>query len=436
MKTEQVKLTKLKVNSENPRTITKDKFEKLINSILVFPRMLEIRPIVVDGDYTALGGNQRTEALKAIAKMEITTIADRLTEVADFQRISKAEQEDLIRYWDAWILGDKKVPVIKADELTEDERKQFIIKDNSSFGSYDWDMLANSWDADLLTDWGLDLPTDWDTTEEETREASEDDFTEEDAANVETRVKAGEIWQLGEHRLMCGDSTKKEDVERLMGGEKADMVFTDPPYKLETKGGCKDDVGKSLKKQGDEIEFISDFNPKYFLNILPSVFDKKNINSYIFCNKELLVDYLNWAVENKYSYNVLIWKKPNAIPIRDSHRPDIEYLLLFRKNTIWNNAVDGVNYSRCLEYGRVKKSEENGEHPTIKPIELIANEMKISSNEGSVVMDFFGGSGSTLIACEQLNRKCRIMELSEHYCDVIIARWEKMTGGKAEKILE
>ena len=174
MKTEQVKLTKLKVNSENPRTITKDKFDKLINSILVFPRMLEIRPIVVDGDYTALGGNQRTEALKAIAKMEITTIAERLTEVSDFQRMSKAEQEDLIRYWDAWLLGEKKVQVIKADELTEDERKQFIIKDNNSFGSYDWDMLANSWDADLLTDWGLDFPTDWDTTEEEAREASDE----------------------------------------------------------------------------------------------------------------------------------------------------------------------------------------------------------------------------------------------------------------------
>lgn len=160
MKTEQVKLTKLKVNSENPRTITKDKFDKLINSILVFPRMLEIRPVVVDGDYTALGGNQRTEALKAISKMEITTIADRLTDVSDFQRMSKSEQEMLIKYWNEW-LDNKIVSVIKADELTEDERKQFIIKDNNSFGSYDWDMLANSWDADLLTDWGLDLPTDW-----------------------------------------------------------------------------------------------------------------------------------------------------------------------------------------------------------------------------------------------------------------------------------
>lgn len=178
MKTEQVKLTKLKVNSENPRTITKDKFDKLINSILVFPRMLEIRPIVVDGDYTALGGNQRTEALKAISKMDITTIADRLTEVADFQRMSKEEQEGLIRYWDAWLLGERKVPVIKADELTDEERKQFTIKDNSGFGEWDWDMLANSWDSDLLTDWGLDFPTDWGKIEDT---CSDEDTQSEDS---------------------------------------------------------------------------------------------------------------------------------------------------------------------------------------------------------------------------------------------------------------
>lgn len=177
MKTEQVKLIKLKVNSENPRTITKDKFEKLINSILVFPRMLEIRPIVVDGSYTALGGNQRTEALKAIAKMDIDAISNRLYDVADFQRMPNGEQKLLIEYWYDW-LEDKIVPVIKADELTEDEKKQFIVKDNAPFGEWDMNMLANEWDADLLTDWGLDLPSDWDKIEET---CSDEDTPTEDA---------------------------------------------------------------------------------------------------------------------------------------------------------------------------------------------------------------------------------------------------------------
>lgn len=150
------------------------------------------------------------------------------------------------------------------------------------------------------------------------------------------------------------------------------------------------------------------------------------MNAYIFCNKELLPDYLNWCKKHGYSWNVLIWKKPTAIPIADSHRPDIEYLLLFRKNAIWNNGTD-ANYTRCLEYDRVKK-EEAGNHPTPKPVELISNELKISSNKGSIVVDFFGGSGSTLVACEQQKRKCYMIEYEKHYCDVIIQRYINLVG--------
>ena len=170
---------------------------------------------------------------------------------------------------------------------------------------------------------------------------------------VEPRAKVGDIYKLGRHRLICGDSTDVNVIDRLMDGAKADMVFTDPPYNIQTKGGCKGSIGKGLEKQGKEIDFIANFNPTEFLNVLPTVF-KKNMNSYVFCNKELLPDYLDWCRDSGYSWNVLIWKKPTAIPIGDSHRPDIEYLLLFRKNAIWNNGTD-ANYSRCLIYDRVKK---------------------------------------------------------------------------------
>ena len=231
----------------------------------------------------------------------------------------------------------------------------------------------------------------------------------------------GDVFEIdGKHRVMCGDSTKESDVSILMNGNKADMVFTDPPYKLETEGGCKGEVGKSLHKQGSDINFISDFNPEEFLNILPTVFEKGKINAYIFCNKELLPEYLIWAKSTGYSFNVLVWKKPNAIPIGDSHRPDIEYLLLFRKSAIWNNGINGVNYSRCLEYGR-----EKGLHPTMKPIELLTNEIKISSNNGSIVLDLFLGSGSTLIAAETTKRICYGMEIDQHYSDVILRRYKK-----------
>jgi site-specific DNA-methyltransferase (adenine-specific) len=261
----------------------------------------------------------------------------------------------------------------------------------------------------------------------------EDDFDPD--AHYETKVKAGEVWQLGEHRLMCGDSTDADAVAKLMNGERADLVFTDPPYKIESGGGGESDIAKSLTVQKSDIDFISGFDPTEFLKILPTVFDK-NMYAYVFCNKDLLPQYLNWAVENGYGFNVLIWKKPSAIPIKDAHRPDIEYLLFFRKKAIWNHSLEGVNYSRCLEYSRVQRSEENGNHPTPKPIALIGNELQISSDKGSVILDLFGGSGSTLIACEQLHRKCRMMELDPHYCTVIIARWEKLTGLKAVKLNE
>jgi site-specific DNA-methyltransferase (adenine-specific) len=317
------------------------------------------------------------------------------------------------------------VPCVIADDLTGEQIKAFRLADNkvSEFAEWDFDLLSGELDGILdidMSDFGFDL-----SLNEEPSEVEEDEVPEE----VETRCKLGDLWELGGHRLICGDSTDVTVIDRLMDGVKADMVFTDPPYNLQTEGGCKGSIGKSLKKQGKDIEFIADFNPTDFLNVLPIVFNG-NMNAYIFCNKELLPDYLNWCKDSGYSWNVLIWKKPTAIPIGDSHRPDIEYLLLFRKNALWNNGTD-ANYSRCLQYDRVKKSEENGNHPTPKPIELIANELKISSNKNSVVVDFFGGSGSTLIACEQLNRKCFMCELDPHYCDVIITRWENLTGQTA-----
>lgn len=277
-------------------------------------------------------------------------------------------------------------------------------------------MIANEWDTEQLDDWGLDLPVDFNVVEEA---AEEDDYVEPDDLKVD--VVLGDLIEIGEHRLLCGDSTDSDQVSKLMNGEKADMVFTDPPYNIETKGGCKGNIGKGLKKQGNDIDFISSFEPTDFLNVLPLIFNKKTINSYIFCNKQLLPNYLNWANDNKYSFNVLIWKKPNAIPIGDSHRPDIEYLILFRKSAIWNNGLKGVNYSRCLEYGR-----ETGLHPTMKPIELISNEMLISSNKDSLIFDFFLGSGSTMVASHQLKRKCYGMELDPKYCQVIINRMQKL----------
>lgn len=316
----------------------------------------------------------------------------------------------------------KTVPVLRMEELNEEQVQKLRLLDNK--------LNESEWDMDLLAE---DIPAldfsefdiDWDLPEDG---AGVNEIKEDEVPPVpeNPKAKAGDVYILGRHRLVCGDSTDEKTIQMLLAGEKADLVFTDPPYNLETTGGCKGAVGQALRKQGRDIDFIANFDPAKFLQLMPHVFNG-NMNAYVFCNKDLLPQYLNWAVENKYSYNVLVWKKPNAIPIGDSHRPDIEYILLFRKNALWNNSLKEVNYSRCLEFSR-----ETGLHPTMKPVKLIANELFISSNENSNVVDFFGGSGSTLIACEQTKRNCFMCELSPQYVDVIVKRYINLIGNDKE----
>jgi hypothetical protein len=180
-----IKLNKIKSNPNNPRIIKDVKFKKLVTSIKEFPEMLEKRPIVVDENLIVLGGNMRTKACKEA--------------------------------------GLKEVWVDIVDNWSEEQKKEFIIKDNSGFGEWDWDVLANEWDADKLNDWGLDLPPMFNELE-----AEEDDYTEPD--NMQVDVILGDLIEIGEHRLLCGDSTNSDQIAKLMNGQKADMVFTDPPY--------------------------------------------------------------------------------------------------------------------------------------------------------------------------------------------------------------
>lgn len=259
-------------------------------------------------------------------------------------------------------------------------------------------------------------------------EEEDDNFSPEPPADPQTKV--GEVYQLGRHRLMCGDSTSPEMIRKLMGAECADLVFTDPPYRMNAVGGGDDPVGKAQTKLSAAIAHLCNFEPAEFLKALPGVFPKGRMSAYIFCNKDLVPDYLNWALAEGYSFNILFWKKPMAIPLGGSHRPDVEYLLFFRKNAYWQNGVEGANYSKCLVHGR-----ENSEpHPTMKPVELIANQLRIASPNGGTIVDLFGGSGSTMIAAEKTDRKSFLMEMDPRYCDVIIKRYEKYTGKKAELI--
>ena len=214
---ELVNIKEVKNNEDNPRFIKDNKFKKLVKSIKEFPEMLKLRPIVVNKDMVVLGGNMRLKACKEA--------------------------------------GLKEVWVLKADDLTEKQQREFIVKDNVGFGEWDWDTLANEWDVDQLDEWGLDVP---DFPNE--LGAEEDDYEEPDDLKVD--VVLGDLIEIGEHRLLCGDSTDSDQVAKLMNGEKADMVFTDPPYNVAFNGRS----GKFDVIENDDSPANRVMNPKdYFI---------------------------------------------------------------------------------------------------------------------------------------------------------------------------
>ena len=242
------------------------------------------------------------------------------------------------------------------------------------------------------------------------------------------RVQRGEIWKLGRHRCMCGDSTDAENIRLLTGGERVQMILTDPPYRMSYSGGKCFETENTRKRIADMIDFDARRIAFYTGLDVPSV--------YIFTSKALVRDYLE--IFKGYNSNILVWCKTNPTPfVGSSFLPDLEYLLFFAKpgGKVWNRGLKPMSlYSRY--YISAKEEGRRGAgnlHPTMKPLPLLESKIRISSTEGGVVLDGFGGSGSTLIACENTGRTCYTMEQEPEYCDVILDRWERMTGEIAEK---
>ena len=326
-------------------------------------------------------------------------------------------------------LGWKQISIVRVpDGWSADQVKAYALADNRSAELAAWDeqVLASQllelqeaeFDIELL---GFELPVD------ELQDVVEDEIPEQ----VEPKSKLGDVWKLGRHRLMCGDSTDKHNVLKLLGQTKPDLVLTDPPYNQPTSGADSLGIGQAINKVTDSISSMIDFEPNDTLELLYSL-NRQSVNWIFYCSKDLLWDYLDFARKTKLAFNVLVWQKPNAIPIGGTYRPDVEYIIHLRKNSIWNPNLPNVNYSKVL----FAKRETGKEHPTIKPQEILINQLMILSNGKSNVLDLFGGSGSTLIACEQTDRTCFMMELDPKYVDVIIARWEKLTGLTAELITD
>ena len=348
-----MKLSEIKSNPNNPRLIKDDKFKKLVKSIQDFPKMMELRPIVINEHNIVLGGNMRLAALKELGYKDIP---------------------------DDWVKNAK--------DLTQEQQNEFIIKDNVGFGEWDWDILANEWDNEQLEEWGLDIPNF--EPDQVLKVAEKDDFyttTHEIPITV-----LGDLYEIGEHRLFCGDSTDSDQVAKLMNGSKADMVFTDPPYDLENE-----DYHSNI--------FLFTENAHIFV-----MHDDKGIVNYL---RESKLEFSRFYVANfgfssprgndPYLSHILISqeKNGNAIP----HK----------------NMYDGFRSIIPMDY-RFRLKDDKTEHKHQKPISFIETFIKHFSNDSAKVLDLFLGSGSTIVASHQLKRKCYGMELDPKYCDVIVKR--------------
>lgn len=320
------------------------------------------------------------------------------------------------RYKAAKKLGFKSVPCIIADDLTDEQIKAFRLADNKVSEKAEWDLdlldseIEEIFDIDM-TDFGFEL-------ESEELEAEEDEY--QGTVPEDPVTQKGDMWKLGEHILLCGDSTYITDVEKLMYEEKADMCFTDPPYGYEYQS--------NLRKKSKKFDVIE--NDDKILDFFPSI--QLVCNGFIFiCTTWKVLD--KWIpLFKKYHdlTNMIIWNKGGGGigDLKHTFSTDYEVILCT------NNGKE-ITGKRIGSVWTIKKdSSSEYVHPTQKPIKLSEFAIRNTTERGDIVLDLFGGSGSTLIACEQMDRRCRMMEYDPAYCDVIVDRWEKFTGNKAKLI--
>ena len=331
-------------------------------------------------------------------------------------------------------LGMDKVPCIRLDHLTDEQRREYAIMHNKSAEQSDWDFdLLSEELADLdLDDFGLDwgLPED-----EEEKEIIEDTAPEVDE-QAEPICKTGDIWQLGSHRIVCGDSTDRATIERLMDGAKADMVFTDPPYNVaigsknaflnsvQKAGRCTEDIEGDKGLTDEEIGQTL-WKPA-FENMLSVA--KDDCSLYVTMPQGgthmmmmMMIAAAGWQVKHE-----IMWLKNS--PTFSMGRLDYDY----KHEPICYGWAKSHNFYGKGEFTKsvweIDKPKHCDLHPTMKPLKLICNALQNSTKEGDVIIDFFGGSGSTMIACEQLGRKCYMCEIDPKYCDVILKRYIAFKG--------
>lgn len=387
----QIALTALAPYPNNARTHSDAQIEKIAKSIQEFGFL---NPVLINKDNMIIAGHGRVMA---------------------------AEK-----------LGMKQVPCLRVEHLTEAQVKAYILADNKLAEDAGWDMELVSRELEELKDMDFDIELTGFTLDDITFEEENTGALEEDDVPPipnEPKSKLGDLYQLGEHRLICGDSTDTEIISRLMEGSKADLVFTDPPYNIASDSkNFAADCSKAMENLSN-AEWDKNFQIDESLNAIYTAL-AENVSVYICTSHFLAPKIWEWmkAWSNHYSY--CVWSKPNPMPsLAKRHWTWNTELICYA--TRGKHTFNFPSEGHCLSTWTINKRNGETGHPTEKPVEVPAMAIKHSSNKGDIVLDAFGGSGSTLIACEQLNRKCYTVELDPHYVDVIVQRWENMTQRKA-----
>lgn len=426
----EVSLSLLKPYERNAKQHSQEQIDKIKDSIREFGF---VSPCLIDRDFNLIAGHGRVMAARE--------------------------------------LGIESVPCVFIEGLTETQRRAYILADNRLTELGGWDMDLVNAELEALDEEGFDATlTGFDWEAATALDPIEDDYDPEgeDATALDPRTKRGDLWQLGEHRLLCGDSTSTEDMDRLMGGELADMVFTDPPYGVSI--GTKNKKLSEHRFGGGITEDIENdtLPPDELYHVLVDAMTNLRNHAQDHCSYyvsspqggELGLMMMMMQEAGLKVRHMLIWIKSSAT--FSMGRLDYDYrhepiFYTWTKNHKFRGGYDNtiIDDSGRLEHMSKEelkelvhalrkdgstttiycdKPQHSRLHPTMKPVRLISRFIYNNSEEGDLVADIFGGSGTTMIACEQLKRRCRMMELDPHYCDVIIDRWEQFTGKKAVKL--
>ncbi len=378
-----VKLSAIKLNPNNPRRISTVDMDRLVKSLQDFPDMMNIREIVVDETMTVLGGNMRTLALRKTGAKEVTA------------------------------------KIVKG--LTEAQKREFVIKDNGSMGEWSYDDLANSWSDLPLGDWGVPLPEDWLTAPTGEPADAEPQIDRAEELNKVWKVAPGDLWKIGNHVLLCGDSTKAEDVARVMGGEKATLIMADPPYNVEYTGGSTNDQSRAdsyadKMTDGQYTEWLRDL-----LGNAYRVSDDHAALLLWFASAKMRCILDGFEGAGWTQRTLIVWNKLKA------HYGALGAQYKHRFEPMWYCYKPGKTprffgeTNECTVWD-VDQPRINDLHPTMKPVELYSRCIKNHSEQGGSVLELFGGSGTTIVACENLGRKGRALEKTVNFTAVILQR--------------